>query len=265
VSSHSPMVAMAGGRGRWPCGLECATAVHPLQHQIGIAVSSIAHQFNASAATLRSALVLMQKLARNACQSWCPKVDFRDASTTKFLPHELAKLRPMVSQPSEIVQTLVDDVLILASLVLNNHRTTGSVDSQRIDAAAVTLACGTLRIDEFDANPCVQVLFEEVLRTSFVGNVPAAWKLVDSSLDLMKKPHSRHFVSMLSPEPYHARLVRTGTRLYRFGTASAARWLRWEEARGRGSLIVRPVRTEAGTARASREERRPRRIGSRPM
>lgn len=61
------------------------------------------------------------ELAYDAQQAGCPQVDLRDASTTKFLPHELARFRPMVIQPSEMVQTLVDDFLIPASLVVHNH------------------------------------------------------------------------------------------------------------------------------------------------
>lgn len=71
------------------------------------------------------------------------------------------KLHPTIIQPSEAVQSLVDDVLVLALLVPTKHSPTHTFDPQRIDVSAVTLSCGILQIEEFDPDQCAQVLFEE--------------------------------------------------------------------------------------------------------
>ena len=90
-----------------------------------------------------------------------------------------------------IVQALIDDVVILAPLVLDNHGLTSSVDSQRVDAPAVTLAGGILRGEEIDAGQGAQVLLEELLQPAFVGE-GIARKLVDVAVNLVKEPHITH-------------------------------------------------------------------------
>ena len=66
-----------------------------LQHRLGITVTAaVAQQFNALAAIGRSNLILIDELTTDTQQALCRNVDFRDASTAKFLPHELAKSRP---------------------------------------------------------------------------------------------------------------------------------------------------------------------------
>ena len=96
-----------------------------------------------------------------------PKVDL--ALVVKRVAHQLTEFRLMVLQPVEIVQAQIDDVFILAPLVLDNHRTASLVDPQGVDAPAVTLARRVFRGEEVDAGQRAQVRLEEILQVTFVG------------------------------------------------------------------------------------------------
>ena len=151
------------GIGTVGIGLGCFAAVHPLQRHVCIAVPSVAKQFYSPAAVFRSDLVLTREFLGDAQQARRAKVDVCVAPVAELSSHNLSEFRLMVFQPSEIVQPLIDDVLILSTLVLDDNGPTGSVDAQRVDTPAVARASRMLRGEEFNSGQGAQVLLEELL------------------------------------------------------------------------------------------------------
>ena len=168
--------------------------MRPLQRHKGIAEASVDQQVDTSSAVLRSDLVLAREPGGDAQQARRREVDARDAPVTKPLADELAEFRPVVIQPREIVQPLIDYVLILSPLVFDDHGSTSVIDSQGVDTPAVALARRVLRIEELHASQGVQVLFEESLQLAFGPEGTPFGKLAEVAGDLVKEPGRCHLI-----------------------------------------------------------------------
>src|SRR5947208_1910235 len=108
--------------------------------------------------------VVLREVTGNAQKARPRPLDTISGFLPQLLQHHQLKFPFVVKQPVEIEESLVNDVLVEGTFVLNDDRATVFIDSERVDSAAMLCAGGIFRRQEPNTQERVQMSLDQGLK-----------------------------------------------------------------------------------------------------
>src|SRR5436189_972674 len=113
------------------------------------------------------------------------------------IDYEELELGPMIHQPIQVKEPLIDDVLVGRPLEFDNHRTSVLIKSQSIDPTAMPNACRKLACEETDTQKALEIALDQGLQ-GLLENRRLAGKLLRGAAPQAEKLDVAHEVSSSS-------------------------------------------------------------------
>jgi hypothetical protein len=107
------------------------------KHQKSAVKTTVSDQFDISCDLFDGVLIVSGEISGDADQAGCAPIDVFGYLRPELLHHEPLEFLPVIKEPVEVKQSLIDYVLIHGPLEFENDRAVVLVKSECIDAATV--------------------------------------------------------------------------------------------------------------------------------